>query len=149
MIKLQEAKGVFNKRLLRNGNWYAEEEVQGIRGIISCTPAGFFINETYLCPPVNECLGVRLDGVLEPDGTVTVFDCLGFRGQRVADLPLIRRRRVLQEVLNVWTWERVRMVPNTALLGITIQEMIDRGPTILKNLRVPYGLDGEWIRVRP
>jgi hypothetical protein len=150
MIQLQQAKGKFDKLLLKNGDWYAEEEVQGIRGIVACTPAGFFINETFLTlNDENELLGVRLDGVLEPDGTLTLFDCLGFRGQRVADQPLIRRRRVLGEVLNIWGWEKARMVPNGALLGLTNAEMIARGPVILKNLRAPYGDEQAWVKVNP
>lgn len=147
--KLQLAKGTFDKRLLKNGDWYGEEDVQGKRGLITCTPAGFFIDERYICPPVNECIGVQLDGVLEPDGTVTLFDCLGFQQQNTKSLPLIRRRRILQLVIDAWGWEKVRIVPNTALLGISMTDMIARGPTILKNLRAPYGDETTWVKVKP
>jgi hypothetical protein len=145
--KLQLAKGKYDKHLLKNGDWYGEEDVQGSRGLISCTPAGFFINEQYLYPPVNSCIGLELDGVLEPNGTITLFDCLSFHGQSLKNLPLVRRRRVLQRVIEEWNWEKIRMVPNTALLGITMAEMINRGPTILKNLRALYGDPEAWVKV--
>lgn len=150
MIQLQGITGRYEKQLLKNGDWYGEEEVSGQRGRIHCTPAGLFINEIYLGPvPKNELIGTELDGVLEPNGTVTLFDCMKYGGQLLTGLPLVRRRRILHQIIEEIDWGHVRMVPNTALLGISMTEMISRGPTILKNLRATYGDSDAWVRVRP
>lgn len=176
----QKAAGKFDKKLLKNSDWYAEERLSGIRTMTVIhgphvmfsnriiprvvteeflkqkTPASELTNSKLVVVKPNfdqgQLVGTVLDGVLLLDPMVAgtklvLFDCLRFAGELISQAPLVRRRRYLRKVIEMWEHPWVEIVPNTTLTGETMGQMAERASVVLKDLSAPYYKPEAWVEV--